>query len=387
MKKATFLLLAIFVLLLAGCEKDPEGNARTSEDTTATAAPYVLQLDPADRSQSIRCLNFVETNEGCYYGWQKSMNGGNGWGDFIYFCPRGEATWYPLCNKPNCQHKDKNCNAYIGGYFGYYDGALYTTDDRMGSIDVVKMNLDGTDHQVVANVKLKQRGGYEWMFHHGKFLLRSNNFNFQIEEMPDYLIILDLADGSQTEPLDEYLQTEKLPTFFDYYYKEKVFGYGQNNDPSLTEFDMATGEIKKRDIGNITGFYATDSILYYYLPKENEVDGKKLEAGFWEYDLESETAKYCGLPAEDIAWISYDEDYIYAGTSVNPEEDEVLYILSRDYKVIDRIELEKGCNYAAAASDRLYFATNNLTKLENYYVDKSQIGSGNLQLIPMDVVG
>ena len=205
--------------------------------------------------------------------------------------------------------------------------------------------------------------------------------------MPDYLIAVDLADDSQTEPLAEYLQTEKLPLDTRRFYKDKVYGWGLEADPTMTELDLASGAVKKRDIGYITGLYATDSTLYYYLPEESEVDGKKLEAGFWEYDLENETAKYCGLPVEGIAWATYDEDYIYANQSDEFDGEHILYILSRDYKLLDQIVLKERCFFAAAASDRLYFETNNITKLENYYVDKSQIGSGNLQLIPMDVVG
>ncbi|MBQ1410696.1 MAG: hypothetical protein IIY94_05410 [Oscillospiraceae bacterium] len=387
MKKATFLLLSIFALLLAGCEKASEGNARTSEDTTA--APYVLQTDPADRSQSLRTVGFVETGEGCYYVGSKTMSSGGGRGKFIFFCPRGENNWYILCSKPECKHKDENCNAYAGsGWFGYYDGALYTINDALDCFHVVKRNLDGTDHQIVATVDLKQRGGYEGAFHHGRFLLRTANDGLEgAENLPDYLIAVDLADDSQTEPLAEYLQTEKLPLDTRRFYKDKVYGWGLEADPTMTELDLASGAVKKRDIGYITGLYATDSTLYYYLPEESEVDGKKLEAGFWEYDLESKTAKYCGLPVEGATCATYDEDYIYADTLSNLDESRMIYILSRDYQVLDQIELDGDSDLAAATSDRLYFECYSPQIMVRYYLDKSQIGSGSLQLIPMDVVG
>lgn len=398
MGKHIFLLCLALTLFLTGCVDNPSDaekqNVNISSGAAAEAivelAPVTLKLAPEDRSQALSIQSFVETPEGCYYGMKKPV--GSDIGAFIYFCPRGGNAFYPLCSKPNCKHQDKDCNAYYNGScFGYFDGALYAVNDGMGKLDVIKMNLDGTDHQVVASLKLRQMGGYEYAFHHGRLYLRSNNtFLPGYKELPDYLIVIDLSDASQTEPLAEYLQTEKLPAYFDWYYKDKMFGCGGQNDPTLTEVDLSTGEVLKRELGNFIGFYATDSTLYYFLEEEDGSKGEKskIEPGFWEYDLESGTATYRGLPLEGISFVAYDGDYIYAeAKQENSDAAPVLYILSREYELLDSVALEIDLSLAAAASDRLYFYDVGSMDLINFYLDKSQIGSGKLKLIPIESVG
>ena len=97
----------------------------------------------------------------------------------IYFCPRGGDTFQPLCSKPNCQHNDENCNAWCDGLcFGYYNGALYTAGNSRGTRsgeEIIKMNLDGTDHKVVTTLddsRLKDRTVMA-EFHHGRLFVMS----------------------------------------------------------------------------------------------------------------------------------------------------------------------------------------------------------------------
>lgn len=389
MKKTIILLCTVLALLVTGCDVEKRDNTTTAFEAFAQYSSVALKIAPEDRNQAFNYHNFVETPEGCYFGWSKPV--GSEIGIFVNFCPRGGNTFYPLCSKPNCMHKDKNCNAYAGNCFGYYDGALYAVIDGVGKLDVIKMNPDGTDHQAVASLKLKQMGGYEYDFHHGKLLLRSqNSFAAGFEELSDYLITMDLSDASQTEPLAEYLQTEKLPAAFYWYYKDKLFGLGRHNDPTLTEVDVSTGEVVKRELGNVIGFYATDSTLYYCLAEEDEDNGEKpkTEPGFWEYDLESGTTEYRGLPIERFSLVTYDEDNIYAEANPkDPGADRVLYILSRDYELLDSVTLESDLTLAAATSDRLYFIYASGMNPINCYLEKSRIGSGELTLIPIETVG
>lgn len=392
MGKNIFLFCMILTLMLAGCgmEKQNTNLAETTADTIAASASAALRVAPEDRNQAFNDQNFVETPEGCYFGWYTLL--GDEFGNLICFCPRGGTAFYILCSKPNCRHQDKDCNAYFdGSCFGYFDGALYAVNDGVGKLDVIKMNLDGTDHRVAARVKLKQMGGYQYGFHHGKLLLRSQNTFFMgVDELPDYLIALDLSDGSQTEPLAEYLQTEKLPASFYWYYKDKVFGLENHNDQTLTEVNVSTGEVLKRELGSVTSFCATDSTLYYFLAEGNEYGGEeaKTEPGFWEYDLESGTAAYCGLPFAGIWRVTYDGEYIYAEANQDdPDADPILYILSGEYELLDTVTLENDLILDAAASDRLYFIYASGMDPISCYLEKSQIGSHNLTLIPIETIG
>lgn len=410
MKKTLFLLCAIFVILLAGCAKQEqitepasETDAETTIDATvekteaqpvrpAPSGPVELKVPAEDRNQAFNC-QFVETEEGYYYVWDRLTE--NGMLNLVYFCARGDSTFYPLCNKPNCKHSDSNCNAFCGTELGYYNNALYTMDfSGFQGLQLIKMNLDGSDHQVVAELDPSEGTGsmsFLCAFHHGKFFLLSEpTDDMPLDQQQYRLIVVNLADGSKSEPAAEYFNTEKdVPNRF-WYYKDKLYGIASGKDKalSLIEIDTATGTTKAMDVERTSSFYATDSTLYYLVANAGNANqtSERSDPGFREYDLESGTVKDCGLPAEGIINADYDEDYIYAGGNYSNDGQEfTLYLLSRDYKLVDQIELTGGLGVAAVTSDRIYFS--GMDHCITCYLDKSQIGSGNLQLIPIETIG
>ncbi|MBO4211643.1 MAG: hypothetical protein J5878_03205 [Oscillospiraceae bacterium] len=144
----------------------------------------------------------------------------------IYFCPRGGDAFRPLCSKPNCSHNNENCNAWVGLIcldLGYYNGGLYTVEVSI-HINVVRMNLDGTDHRVVATLdeSVAENFGLEFKFHHGKlFIWGRASFDLPLEEQEEHLLVLDLTDYSQKELASDFLRTASLPLYYKFY-KDKL---------------------------------------------------------------------------------------------------------------------------------------------------------------------
>ena len=412
MKKTIILLCTILALLLAGCEKTPQnsgadaGQGLQSVETTDavyadvdTPKIFALRVAPEDRNQAFT-QGFVETQEAYYYIGEKETE--DSFMNLIYFCPRSGNSFQPLCGKPNCKHEDENCNAFCGPELGYFDGSLYTTKDTgMGKIEIIKMNLDGTDHQLVATVDPglgAQRFGFECAFHHGKLLIWSDiAVDPMSVEREHHMIVVDLSDYSQSEPAADYYRTaEYVPGNMRQFYKDKAYGtvYRPNDMTALLELDTATGDVQFREIGDATGFYVTDAVLYFFLPDESSLpsipgaDNGELVPGFWELDLQSGEIRDCGLPVDDILNALYDEDFIYA-TSFrrNDGKDSTRYFLTRDYKLVDRIELTDGMGIEAVTSDRIYFYNSPSDRHITHYIEKSQIGSHDLKLIPIETVG
>ena len=375
MKKSVSWLLTALLLFgcLAGCgaeKKKAESLADgTSEAADSTEADPVYR--PENRPQACFRNHFVETEAGCY---DQVEN-------LILFCPQGSDTFYPLCSKPNCQHKDENCNAWCGVAFGWYDGALYTVnyDGLGGKFDVVRRNPDGTGHETVAHVDAKKGGGFAFTFHNGKlYVYMSANLALPLEEQAERLLVVDLRDWSQAEPFTEYLQAGNRIGIIDYY-KDKLYAYVENvrdpqAEPGVVEMDAATGAVRRLVSFQLGACYATDDTFFYLEP----------DVGFREYDLQTGEIRDCGLPVKDAWWASYDEDFIYLmGHGRDSDRTHTLYVLSRSYALLGQVELTNGIYFGCAASDRLYFAKG--MDACTYYLDKSQIGSGPLTIKPLKI--
>jgi len=385
MKKTMLFLCCLLVLNFVGCSKAPNGT-----QSPADADAYGLHSSPEDMLQACSLFSgFLETPEGCYYIYEEETM------PVLFFCPRGGEAFLPLCGKPNCEHKDENCSACVGLVLGYYDGALYSAEASDG-LRVIKMNLDGTDHRIVAQVDFTGLpvGSYTCAFHRGKlFVLTSSPESAPMEEWENHLLVLNLADLSQTELAEDILCSLQFVSM-PYFYKDTVFlagtEKGQEVDPNhgrLIALNTVTGEAGELPTGCETGFYATDTTLYYFLPDVSRLFGFETAnpPGFREYDRKSGTVKNCGLPTEDIFWARYDENYIYAQSLPRKDgADQTFYFLSRDYEIVDQIDLQGELDIAAVTSDRVYFFDNVNHSTITCYLDKSAIGNHNLKLQPIN---
>ena len=190
MKKPILLLCTMLVLSFAGCKE--EAQIPDTSSAHNSQAPRVLQVAPGDRNPASMISNLIETPEGLYYEMYRTnyrqLTNSNDAGNVLFFCPSGETAFYPLCGKPDCKHIDQNCNAYISRSLpclGYFDHALYSVDlpVKSNEIELIKMNLDGTDHQVVATVDLSsfKNPGYSFCFHPGKLLIYPSHLNESLE--------------------------------------------------------------------------------------------------------------------------------------------------------------------------------------------------------------
>ena len=418
MKKA-ILLCAVFALVLAGCNVEkrnvnstaeagaesvyasaPGGEAQKAEThshASIPSAPVELKVAPEDRNQAFN-IEAVETDEAFFYVWEKDTEDDTV--NLIYFCPRGGTVFYPLCSKPNCRHNDSNCNAFCGTEIGFYNGSIYTTDFIMHEgLRVIKMNPDGTNHQIVATVDPSGGTGsmcFSCTFHHGKLFVFSEPVEWKMLDEQKYrLIVVNLEDGSQTDLATAYFDTIEACPYAFFYSKDKLYSemYSLEEASTLTEIDSLTGETRSMAIEGTSSFYATSTTLYYYADDFSVYgeyagsEANESKPGFREYDLTSGAIKDCGLPIEDIQNASYDEDYIYAtSTYRNNGSDSTLYLLSRAYEPVDQIELTDGLGIAAVTSDRIYLYDFVHDTPISYYIDKTQIGSHNLTLIPIETV-
>ena len=391
MKKTTFLILIILALLLVGCS-DKQNSPANASGSDELSDAYVLRLAPEDYNQAAN-LSIIETQDAIYCKMDQK----------IYFCPRGGDAFRPLCGKPNCLHNDNNCNAWCGWMeIGYFDGALYAAGSSQktdAALDIIRMNLDGTDHKLVFTLNDSRLNDkmITWRFHHGKLFVLGYDSDYEQPqgEQLDYLLAVDLADFSVSELAADYLSGARLSELGTFY-KEKLFGFYfdlQTVSYDLVEVDTVTAEAHALTSEFIAGLYAMDSTLYYYVPDMSYLGlEQEADVGFREYDLQSGTVKSCATPLQDIQHVKYDEDYVYAVSYPVGEKtdryqvDRVLYFLSRDYQLVDQIEMKDGLAMATVTNDKIFFYSRSSDYI-SCYLDRAQIGSGALKLIPIETIG
>lgn len=358
MKKISYMICALLLSLLVGC------GVSEGDDP---------DYSPNDRAQANhKNWAFVETEEGCYY--QSDT--------MVYFIPRGSDSAYPLCGKPNCTHEDESCNAYCGWGYGYYNGLLYyiTPSENYDSIELVRMNLDGSNHTVVSHYEPQEC--FQFYFHHGMLLMIiSGNDAPLLEDRKDRFLVIDLSDYSCREVFSEYFAEGKRMEIM-HFSGYRIYGYSDSYQNSgenccLMEWNIETGESRVLLDQLIATGYATESSYYYVEPA----------AGFRELNLTTGEVVRRGTPMEDAWWMSADEEFIYVvGFGRQNGTEYTLSFYSHDYELLDQVEMKNDIYYGYVSSDRLYFV-NNADEVYcpiAYYIDKADIGSGRLELKPFN---
>ena len=197
MKKCIVLLLSLALLpaLLSACEMFVPGPTERpshwwgSAEPTGSAGPAgSAEPSPSqalwregsgtdyDHRFSVYVINKICATEDTVY--FSEYLGGN----LIYYADKATGICLPLCGKPECTHRDENCNAYVASSgpacLTSYNGRLYWVGSEKINNNwkdcIVSAAYDGTDRKVVreltdwwdssnrtyANLQLKFHRGY-----------------------------------------------------------------------------------------------------------------------------------------------------------------------------------------------------------------------------------
>ena len=137
----------------------------------------------------------------------------------------------------------------------------------------------------------------------------------------------------------------------------------------------------------------TDTTVYYY--DVDQDDYKAEHPGFKEYDRATGSIREIGMPVDEksVGYPLYDTDYIYLCTEGEDETGGTLYILSRDYQVVDQLSLGRNQGILSVASDCIFLKDPAAEKDPIYEQDcsmlclkKSQIGSHDLKPDKVEVI-
>ena len=144
------MILIMVSTLLAGCNKDNQNNGADSKVSSVTANSikvsseekkidldnYVLDYKAGEDHEPGFLWNKIAKSESGYYFWGKGI-----YNQMLMFFDKASGMTVPLCNLPNCKHKEEDydkCNGYFKAYdispvtagydtrcLQYYNGNIY----------------------------------------------------------------------------------------------------------------------------------------------------------------------------------------------------------------------------------------------------------------------
>ena len=351
-------VILVFVLLmgLAACsaQKPPEQTLSGLQD-------------PSLFRQQDRGEFFLETEDCYYYLYNRK----------IYFSSKTDLCFYFLCNKPNCPHGGEDCNADGGSALGYWNGHLYSAR-LIGTMEpsVIRMDLDGGNHKEIAKIMLpvnesgSEGGAYTFFFNNGALY-------YHVLATPEAFFRLNLSTGKTEQLFQEYFQD----------------GIGLLDQLRFSGDDVYLIMISPGGEWRLKRYRLTDQTLVDVCPWSKNylgmmVDGQKVcyfdadRRSFFEYDLATGTTEE-RLRVDCYGAAHYDIDYIYLITWENADfSDKRLSLYTPDYQFLGQLGIPDGFDFDYATQDYLFFAAEMSNRL-TYYLPKSSIGSGDLELLPL----
>ena len=399
MMKRMIALLLMAVLLLTGCKvggEQPGSNDATTAPTEAQPLYDWMAAEspiPVRRSGLLRAgLNSVPfdvTNEGFYY---IANPVGSDTNSYILYGDNNSDTVIKLCGRADCTHDTKDCNAYAGSCchaITCWNGYLYAVIEESGnlgedSLKLYRMNLDGSDRVVVLDLEQ---------------FASDNDLNFAHYNLMTEGYLLFSIGHYEKQP-DGSLQPES-----DEYYYFALDG------------SMAEPKILESEVGSL--YSCGDVILSL-----GDAQNGGTHGGYYDWHPETDTATFlCDHPGQP-GWFGETEAYYFKNGGVyrltyatgmeeklfdtgltgkyyatilpdciiiaskdfgNPS-DKNLYFYNWNYELVDTV----GITYpfmgymvtdaiAAETAERIIL-TNSTLGRPMYYIEKSELGTGNVKI-------
>ena len=410
------------------------GDSVAEHTVKGTPAPAGMELvtDPAKfrpvtKDQSYQ---FETDQQNCFAAGGLTMMASDGnsiymlLNGYLHVFDKKTKEFAKLCNKPECKHEGKECNAYISGEQGfmqglfYYQGNLYSltselsntgkaeTSNAYEAIFLYQISTDGSKHKKVCELtKVIRSGGSETMsayiiscFQHRGYLYYL--YSMQLNDNDHYqngsnIIWRISLDGDQDRecvmPLPEYneIGQARMLSAGSYVY---FMIPDQSGEGELYRFNSEAKQVEKLNLPKlfILDFDLKDGKVLY---KENTT-----QAILREYDPTTGKnqvwADLTDLQMQEAWGVSYDQGYVYVYhfDEASPREPDKRYMqiapdgtVTREIslKQINALCLEKGVfGDGRGPCEGFFFEFVNSADLnEVYYLEIDQADGENTEFI------
>jgi hypothetical protein len=367
-KKICILIILILIAgCLASCNKKSIKEPFESSDIKPES--YYTSY-----KQGLTTGKFLETPYGTY------ISSGDG---YLYYSEKGNTKYIKLCNKPDCTHSSEDCNAYIKrSIIGYYDDKIYYVVWN----NLNCMDMDGSNHKRVKTLYEGYDNNFGY-FHNGYYyyVITKAGTIYLLGNDDNNLYRVKVDDDSKPEIIltnDAILKLDMFTIVGDnIYINEHHLNASNDMTISLYSYSLISKTWSKlTDNWKGAGSsYIDDNMGYCYLKN----------IGLYEYDLstnEMNLVKPLEFENGGRCSVFFRPDYIYLihYNSESPDYlNQILYIYDREYNLIDSVKFDKVYEQSSIGGfvldvDNYIIFTSNFNEKPDYYIDKSEIGTGNL---------
>ena len=363
MKNRVIYILFI-ILFLSGCSKNSNQPQITSDLNTHQSA-----------------LGFFTETESGYY-----LSSG----DFFYYSDKDKINFVKLCNKPDCEHKDENCNAYnYGANYDthFFNGKLvfpYIKDNETEyKLTIASKNMDGTDFKIEKELDIDAYR-YDGKMHRNYFVYNLEKYDEGTTDRTSTLYLLDLNHLEQ-EPIIiyEYVETvvdvgvgiyspAMIGEYIFFIAKGKVFRYDISSKVLI--------EIPNYEFGYKGEFYTESGI--YQMNMDNDFYYRDVLTGEVTALMKDDDPLAFG-PFFSDGERTYRPNYSY-GNMVIPDENNGVLIYDMEGNRIDFIKYniptaDQICFVIAKDKVFVFRRPDNNSITSYSYFDKDKIGTDGLE--------
>lgn len=172
MSRKAAMCVCIFLLLLSACSS-PEGDnvEKIADDGIKGIKPpegcdIIDNMDEFEKVLNDQSYN-IDTDANTSF---DVLFGGTDMGEVLYvnissnwliYCNKNTGNSGLLCGKPECEHTNKNCNAYIENGWGtqYYNGYLYTVVKNNTGYMLTKISVNGSEREELGKLNAGKLDG------------------------------------------------------------------------------------------------------------------------------------------------------------------------------------------------------------------------------------
>lgn len=369
--------------VLAGCSSSGESHEipldQSSDCPVSTIRTGIERQGIKTYGNGFECID-----AGSYF----MYNNGDSW---LLYADHGSDTFIKLCGRPDCNHLDKDCNAFFKSAYNicYYNDFLYTFDN---DDNIIRINLDGTERTSMYNISsfMKDKG------YNGEFGMRILNGIFFIDltkvnesgstVRDGYYYKLD---GSMNEPQPVHSSSFEIvadgKTFIIPVYNKESGFYTYNIwDPDKgvgDELFKAEERLLRGYIGTKAEYHIEDGVIIEnsYTEGKKELINIGLKGNYQlacfpdcmvAYEYLSDDELNQGVTLDEVTFHFYDWKYNDLGS------------VKINYKF--RQEILNAGLICGETPERIML-TDDYDFAPRYYINKSDLGTGNIEIHPLNM--